>query len=366
MTRPRRGVGDAEPWDGLRRALATWYGEDHRDLPWRRGRDPFAIWVSETMLQQTRVETVLPYFERFMRELPSVHALAEASLDRVLSLWSGLGYYRRARMLHAAARTVVDEFDGVVPNDTEALRRLPGVGRYTAGAIASLAYGRRVPIVDGNVTRVLARVFAVDSDVGRARAIARIWKIAEEIVLPPGIDPGIVNQSLMELGATVCVPREPKCDRCPLRAQCAAYRTGRVDELPRVAPKRAPVKMRQTALVVSSENRVILARRSPSGLFGGLWEPPTTQGDLAALAKALGVSTSRLRSVGFVDHLLSHRRIHVEVVVGPLSRRPTITNPGADYDAVEAVKWLALPELPQSALTRKVLNLATPGHTSIR
>jgi A/G-specific adenine glycosylase len=318
------------------------------------------------MLQQTRVETVLPYFERFMRELPNVHALAECSLDRVLSLWSGLGYYRRARMLHAAARTVVDEFDGVVPNDTKELRRLPGVGRYTAGAIASLAFGRRVPVVDGNVARVVARVFAVDSDLGGARGIARIWELAEEIVVPPGIDPGIVNQSLMELGATVCVPREPKCGQCPLRAQCAAYRTGRVDELPRMAPKRAPVNMRQTALVISSKNQVILARRGLAGLFGGLWEPPTTQGDVATLAKALGVSTNQLRSVGFVDHVLSHRRMHVEVIVGPLARRRTFTNPGSNYDAIEAVRWMAVAELPQSALTRKVLNLATPGRTSLR
>jgi A/G-specific adenine glycosylase len=347
-------------------AIGRWYVETHRDLPWRRGRDPYATWLSETMLQQTRAQTVVAYFERFLRELPTVHALAEAPLDRVLALWSGLGYYRRARMLHAAARTVVANFDGRVPSELHELRQLPGVGRYTAGAIASIAYGRRTAVVDGNVSRLLARVFGVDDDVGSARGAAQIWSLADQLVAPPGIDPGVVNQGMMELGATVCLPRAPRCQDCPLCAACVARATGQAGQWPKTSSKRPSMTVRRSALVLASQRFVVLARRKLTGLFGGLWEPPSTEGEASTLAHALQVPPDRLRSVGLVQHVLSHRRMRVEVFVGPLGRRRTFVQDCQDYEAVEAKEWSALPSLPQSALTRKVLKLATPGLGSLR
>jgi A/G-specific adenine glycosylase len=221
----------------LGQRLASWYRRTCRDLPWRRTRDPYAIWVSETMLQQTRVETVLPYYERFLRELPDVASLAEAPEERVLALWSGLGYYRRARMLHAAAKKVAGEHAGRMPDDPAALRRLDGVGAYTAGAVASIAFGRRAALVDGNVARVLARLFAVEEDVKSAAGAARVWAIAERLVGAVQEPPGEWNQALMELGATVCVPRAPLCAVCPVAPWCAARSLGIAAELPRVSPK---------------------------------------------------------------------------------------------------------------------------------
>ncbi len=307
-----RCVDESVDGDGVRRAIERWYLKVRRDLPWRRGRDAYAIWVSETMLQQTRVETVLPYFERFMRELPGVRALAETPLSRVLTLWSGLGYYRRAHMMHAAARTMVDEFDGRVPKDPRELMRLPGIGRYTAGAIASLAYGERVPIVDGNVRRVLARIFAIESNVSSGRGSAEIWKLAADLVTPPGLDPGILNQGLMELGATVCLPRDPDCSRCPVRALCAGHAKGWARRLPITAPKRAPIATRLTG----------------SGCLVRCSRHPRTTEPGGALRRALGAAEHRGRHSGIgesarrVDEQASkHGRHRARPVASQVARR---------------------------------------------
>lgn len=344
----------------LRRALLDWYARARRDLPWRRTRDPYAIWVSETMLQQTRVETARPYWERFVRELPTVQSLAEAPESRVLALWSGLGYYRRARMMHAAAKRVVAEHGGRLPADREALRSLEGVGAYTAGAIASIAFGRRAALVDGNVARVLARLFAVTDDVKSAGGSARMWRLAERLVegLAAGQEPGDWNQALMELGATVCTPREPACDRCPAAALCEARRRGIASELPRVARKQEPTAQQRVAIVLSSERAVLLARRCSDALFGGLWEPPSAEGGLPALAARLGVDASRLRAAGQVVHVLSHRRLRVDVVRGPLGARRRWPLPGPDYEEVQAVPLRELGERAHSTLARKILEMA--------
>jgi len=193
----------------IRRALLDWYRANRRDLPWRRTRDPYAIWISETMLQQTRVETVIPYYERFLERFPDVAALADAESDDVLGAWAGLGYYSRARNLQAAARQIAERHGGRVPDDVEALRALPGIGRYTAGALASIAFDRPEPIVDGNVARVLARVKGIREDVKQPAVVKRLWEEAARLARGPA--PGDLNQALMELGATVCVPGEPRC-----------------------------------------------------------------------------------------------------------------------------------------------------------
>ena len=211
-------------------ALGAWYDRAARDLPWRRTRDPWAILLSEVMLQQTRVDVVVPYWTRMLERFPAPRDMAEAPIDDVLSRWSGLGYYRRARNLWLCAREVVERFDGRLPDDVEGLRSLPGIGAYTAGAVASIAFDRQAPLVDGNVARVLARHAGIDDDPRSAVGQRRLW--AEAAALVPAERPGRFNQALMELGATICTPRSPACAICPLERDCVARREGRVDELP--------------------------------------------------------------------------------------------------------------------------------------
>ncbi|MDP9149077.1 MAG: A/G-specific adenine glycosylase [Myxococcota bacterium] len=339
--------------------LGAWYLVSKRDLPWRRRpRDAYSVWVSETMLQQTRVETVLPYYERFMRELPTLSALADAPESHVLALWSGLGYYRRARMLHAAARHVVGALGGRVPDEPEALRKLQGVGAYTAGAIASIAFGRCAALVDGNVERVLARLFAVDEDVRSARGKARLWELAERLVRAGADDPGEWNQALMELGATVCVARSPRCHECPLAAHCQARVRGTVAELPRIHPKRPPRPMPRAVVVVASSRALLMARRCAGALFGGLWEPPGTDGEVGPLASCLGLQVGELIPAGRVVHVLSHRRMTVDVWRAALPRRRKWLPPSAEYDAMEVVALDDVRKRAHSSLARKVLRVA--------
>jgi len=340
-------------------ALLAWYRRFSRDLPWRRTRDPYAIWVSETMLQQTRVETVVPYFERFLRQLPDVASLAEAPEEQVLALWSGLGYYRRARMLHAAAKTVAGQLGGQLPQEPEQLRRLQGIGAYTAGAMASIAFGKRAALVDGNVARVLSRLFALEHDVKSADGIAAVWAVAEGLMSVVDGPPGDWNQALMELGATVCTPGEPHCGECPISAGCQGRALGIAARLPRASPKTKPLRRRRVALVVASAEHVVLARRRKEGLFGGLWEPPGAEGDdPGPLAAQLGVAARRIRPVGRVVHVLSHRRLEIQVSMAPIGRRRRGWPSGPDYDAIELVRIDELLSRPQATLGRKILAVA--------
>jgi A/G-specific adenine glycosylase len=313
------------------------------------------------MLQQTRVATVLPYYERFLRELPDMHALAEAPEERVLSLWSGLGYYRRARMMHAAAAQVVRDHGGRLPQEPAALEGLAGVGRYTAAAVASIAFGKRAALVDGNVARVVARLFAVRDDVKSAAGSARVWSIAEQLVgdLPGEIHPGDWNQALMELGATVCLPGEPRCAACPVARHCDGRALGIAAELPRAKPARKPVATKRVSIVVASADHVVLARRRKDAPFGGLWEPPSDDRTaLVRLVRRLGLDRAALRRVGEVVHLLSHRRMHVEVLACRMGKRRRWPVPGPEYDAIEAVRIDRVAERAHAALARKVLAAA--------
>jgi A/G-specific adenine glycosylase len=232
----------------VRDRLLSWYDRNRRDLPWRRTRDPYAIWVSEVMLQQTQVKTVLGRYEDFLRRFPTLHALARARESDVLHAWQGLGYYSRARRLMSAARAIVERHDGRMPADRESLLLLPGVGEYSAGAVASIAFGERVPVVDGNVIRVLTRLFALAGDPGRAPLKARLWKLAAELVSHER--PGDFNQALMELGATVCTPREPACERCPLARQCLGRERGKATSLPELPARARATEVRVAAAVV--------------------------------------------------------------------------------------------------------------------
>jgi A/G-specific adenine glycosylase len=255
--------------------LLDWYARNKRDLPWRHTHDPYRIWVSETLLQQTQVATVIPYYERFVARFPDIRALAAAPLDEVLKAWEGAGYYARARNLHRAAQQVVEQHRGRVPQRVDELLKLPGVGRYIAGAVASIAFNQDAPILDGNVTRVLCRYFNIrgDPDKGMGRAEReRLWKLAEELI-PHGRARDF-NQALMDHGATVCLPRGPRCEICPVRRGCKARRLGVQEELPtkRAKPKRPHYEI--GAGIIWKRGRILIQRRPPQGLLGGLWEFP--------------------------------------------------------------------------------------------
>jgi A/G-specific adenine glycosylase len=275
----------------IRRRLLGWYDRRRRDLPWRRrAADPYAQLVAEFMLQQTQVSTVIPYYERFLQRFPNVTALAAASVDDVLALWSGLGYYSRARNLHTAAGKIVSGFGGRMPDTVSGLMSLPGVGRYTAGAVASIAYGVRAPVLDGNVARVLCRLFAVEESPSDSSVREWLWGLAEEL-LPPSRC-GDFNQALMELGAMVCTPREPACQDCPLRPDCIARRTDRTAEIPAAKRKARVQSLDCAAAVVTCGGRVLLVRRPEDGLWGGLWSLPTEMVDAAAsVARIVGAKT---------------------------------------------------------------------------
>jgi len=347
--------------DVLATALIRWFNKSARDLPWRRTRDPYAIWLSEVMLQQTRVETVIPYYERFLSRFPDVRALALADIDEVLSLWSGLGYYRRARELHRCAKEVVDKHDGVFPSDVPGLRSLRGIGPYTAGAIASIAFDKPVALVDGNVARVLARLFTIEQDMKSTAGMREAWTTAERIV--PKDEPGKFNQALMELGATICIPRDPGCLVCPVRESCRARAQGRERELPIMSAKKASPTVPMVAAVIEHEGKILFARRKEGGLFGGLWEPPMVPAESVMDARSalggVGIEPNvRLSEVGRVGHVLTHRELQVIVCRGhgfPLAIIGTPTT-----EPYEKLAWL--PRDPTgigiSTLAKKVLATA--------
>lgn len=255
--------------------LLEWYRAEARDLPWRRTNDPYAIWISEAMLQQTRVETVIDYWRRFLERLPTVEDLASAEEDVVLALWSGLGYYRRARSLHAAARRIVHEHDGRFPSDPEAAAELPGVGPYTVGAVLSIAYDVSLPLVDGNVERVFSRLFAIEAAAASPGLKRASWELAELFV--PTERAGEWNQALMELGAVVCTPRAPRCLLCPLSRSCAARKTGDPESLPRPKKKPETVDVALEILVVEGPEGWLLERRPDDGRMAGMWQFPTRE-----------------------------------------------------------------------------------------
>jgi len=250
----------------------AWYEKNARDLPWRKTPRPYRVWVSEIMLQQTQVDTVLPYYRRWLKRFPTVKALARAPLADVLSMWEGLGYYSRARNLHQAAQIVMKEFNGRLPEDAASLQKLPGVGRYTAGAIASIAFNRDAAVLDGNVKRVLARVFNLTDDVKSPSGEKKLWALAESLV--PAGRAGDYNQALMDLGATICRPHNPACLLCPLLGLCQAQRLGLENERPVVTRKAPTPHYAVTAAIIRHHGRVLIARRPLDKLLGGLWEFP--------------------------------------------------------------------------------------------
>jgi len=312
----------------LQAAVVAWFRAGHRAMPWREARDPYAIWVSEIMLQQTQVKAVIPYWERWMARFPTVTALAEAPLDDVLQHWSGLGYYARARNLHLAAKDVQATYGGSLPRTAAELRQLRGIGPYTAGAVASIAFGEAAPILDGNVARVLSRVFVVDGPPDAAATKKRLWDLAAELV--PTEAASDFNQGLMELGATVCVPENPRCLLCPLRGFCGGLEAGRVAELPAKKRKKPPRELDAVAVLVERGQTVFHLRRPPDGLWGGLWEPPWVELDpgedpadaAIRILSGNGLTATDIQWVGEHTHQLTHRTIRFSVFKATAEGQP--------------------------------------------
>jgi len=303
--------------DAIRRLLPRWFAQHARRLPWRENRTPYRVWVAEVLLQQTRVSAVGPYYRRFLRRFPNVRALAAAPPDDVLKAWEGLGYYSRARNLHKAARAVVAERGGRLPDTAEELRRLPGIGRYTAGAIASIAFGRDEPVVDGNVIRVLCRLFGIAEDPRAAATREKLWQLAAAL-LPPG-EAANFNEALMDLGATVCTPDSPRCGACPAASVCRAREHGQQHRLPR--RRRKPAVPHHTivcGIISDGRGRVLIDQRPAEGLLGGLWELPGGKVEPGeSLAEALrrevqeevGLEVEIGEEVTVIRHAYSHFRI---------------------------------------------------------
>ncbi|MFN0007142.1 MAG: A/G-specific adenine glycosylase [Planctomycetota bacterium] len=340
----------------LRRDLLRWYGREKRDLPWRASRDPYRVWISEAMLQQTRVETVIGYYRRFLERFPTVEALARARTDSVLAAWSGLGYYRRARSLHEAARAVRDRHGGRFPRDREALIGLPGVGAYSAGAIASIAFDQPEPLVDGNVARVFSRLFALEGAPGSAGLRKRLWEIAATLV--PRRGAGEWNQALMELGALVCVPRVPDCGRCPLASRCRALAEDRVDEFPSRGKRATPIPVDVVVFAVRRGDRWLLERRPAGGRMAGLWQLPTVElpasgGVLFPLRPPASIRIGR--PLCEVRHTITRHRIRALVKSGTVdSGRPAAS--------LAWVNRQAMTSLPLTGMTRKCVSAILAAH----
>ena len=343
--------------------LLAWYDKHARLLPWRAPpgatADPYLVWLSEIMLQQTTVAAVGPYFERFLERWPDVKALAAARLEEVLTAWAGLGYYARARNLHACAKQVADELDGRFPDTEEALRALPGIGAYTAAAIAAIAFGRRTTVVDGNVERVVARLCALETPLPAAKPALR--ELAE--TMTPDERPGDYAQAMMDLGATICLPRRPKCVLCPLREHCRGLESGLAEELPRRSPKRERPTRRGVAFwLIDREGAVLLRRRPAKGLLGGMTEVPSTDWREAPWPEAEALAQAPLPAAwqalpGLVRHTFTHFHLELEVWAGRTETAETAAD--SRWVALDALGGQALPSVMRKVVSHALKQAAS-------
>lgn len=339
--------------DPFRKRLIDWYGKNHRKLPWRETADPYRIWVSEVMLQQTQVKTVLPYYLRFCDRFPDIESLADAGGQEVLKLWEGLGYYGRVRNMHRAAKVIVERHHGLIPDDIVTIKKLPGVGDYIAAAVLSLAYHQPHSVVDGNVKRVLARLYCSDLPVNKSSSYAHYQSQASTLI--DARDPGTFNQAMMELGATVCKPRNPECDRCPVRTFCLAVKKQKVDQYPKRVKSPPTPEYHIASGVVFRGNRVLITRRKNDGLLGGLWEFPggkVMSGETPERACIREIKEEVSLTVGIqsyltrVKHAYTHFKIFMDVYLCDYLRGGVRLNGPVDH------RWIKLEEIDQYPFPR--------------
>ncbi len=344
---PEPVPSDSEPTFASK--LISWqkrYGR--HDLPWQKTRDPYAVWVSEIMLQQTQVAAVIGYYQRFMQRFPTIASLAMATQDDVMQHWSGLGYYSRARNLHKAAQQVMEVHGGIFPQTLEAIQALPGIGRSTASAIASFAFEAPHPILDGNVKRVFARHFAIEGWPGLPRVEQQMWALAER--LQPAQEHGPYAQALMDMGATLCTRSRPRCDACPLQTTCLAYREGRTRELPASKPRKAIPEKSTTMLILLHDNQVMLEKRPGSGIWGGLWSLPEVDSTLDAQQAAVeryGFQTQKLPPFGTLTHVFSHFKLHI-------LPQPLVVEAALMANQTPDIQWLTLEAAVQAGIPAPV------------
>jgi A/G-specific adenine glycosylase len=350
---------------GLRRSLLSWFRHHQRLLPWRENRDPYRIWVSEIMLQQTRVLTVIPYYRRFFEKFPRIEDLAQASLSEVLHLWAGLGYYSRARNLKKTAEIIFRDYAGSFPTQHEKILALPGIGRYTAGAIASIAFGQAYPLVDGNVARVFLRLMGWEDESSGIRT-KRLWALAVELL--PDISPGDFNEALMELGATICLPRLPRCSLCPWKLPCLARRRHRQECIPAPTKRPLPHAVRMAVFVVTRRKSVLLFHRQEDKWLQGFWDFPQMEYDTnrpilqiaAKMSRRLGVPLEFPKKLGTVQHTITRHRITYSVYHVGLNK---LGMPPFKQGTVRWVRWNQFDHYPMGAATHKIARLAidSPG-----
>ncbi|MFH0944693.1 MAG: A/G-specific adenine glycosylase [Planctomycetota bacterium] len=366
--------------ESLSPQLLAWFDRHARDLPWRRSSDPWAILISEVMLQQTRAEVVTGYFPRFLKRFPTPDALAKSTDEELLSAWAGLGYYRRARNLREAARQIVEQHDGRVPAGFRAILSLPGVGRYTAGAVSSIAFGERQPVVDGNVARVLSRLFLVAGDFRSGGVARQLWELAGQLLDPKR--PGDHNQALMELGALICLPRSPRCLQCPLTRRCQARKSARIEQYPTPRQARPTVPVRMAAVAIRKGRQIALVKRAKGGLMEGMFDLPAIEIGPEEDARAplelwlkdrFGITIRGLEPIGVIRHTVTHRRITANLFAAVLAGtesasliRETAEDPAAGHGVAPAadeqgIRFFRVEQvagLGLSALGRKLLALA--------
>ena len=331
------------------RVLAWFAREGRQDLPWQHTGDPYAVWVSEIMLQQTQVTTVIPYFERFMASFPDVVALADAGEDEVLRHWSGLGYYARARNLHKSARMIRDEHDGSFPTDFESVLALPGIGRSTAGAILAIARGQRHAILDGNVKRVLARHAAIDGWPGSTAVSKALWSLAEAYTPQSRVND--YTQAIMDLGATLCTRTKPACEACPVNETCKAYDSGTVEQFPAKRPAlKISKKSFQMFILLDKDGKVLLERRPPAGIWGGLWSLPADD-DGTPIQQRLGIDSHPLKPLAPMQHQLTHIKMTIQPLIGHTEMFPSGVECTSDQ------RWFSRQEWPELGLPRPVRQL---------
>jgi A/G-specific adenine glycosylase len=362
-TRPQ-ALFEQNRTDQFIKKLLAWYASNARDLPWRRTRDPYAIWIAEVMLQQTQVKTVLSFWTRWMRALPTIRELANASPATVLKLWEGLGYYARARNLHAAAKIIVREHQGQLPQTFAEVLALPGVGRYTAGAICSIAFNQPTPILDGNVIRVLTRIYAIHGRPREKQTNSLLWSLAERLVEAASRLPSRksrscadVNQALMELGALLCIPNQPKCDKCPMSQLCLAHRQGRTREIPNLAQRVRTTARRFFVVIAEARSRFLVRQRPRGGLNAELWEFPNLEispepaEPMCSARKLLGKKILSIKPLGVIRHSITRYRVTLEIFLAKL--------PGQRITPDPRHRWCtrsALEQLPFSGAHRRIID----------